>query len=140
MNREALKVQLRAHEGLRLRAYADTRGVLTIGYGHNLTANGISVSVADLMLNDDLDVVLAGLADVPWFAGLSDVRQMAVADLAFNLGVAGLQSFVRFIAAIKRGDYSEAARELEHSLWYRQVGVRGQRIAKMIRTGLSAED
>jgi lysozyme len=139
MDREALKAQLRAHEGLRLRPYLDVVGVWTAGYGHNLTANGISLAVAELMLDDDVDVVLVELAGVPWFAGLSDVRQLAVADLVFNLGLAGLRSFVRFISALKAERYSAAARELEDSRWYRQVGVRGPQIVKMIETGLNAE-
>ena len=36
MDTEALKAQLRAHEGVRDRAYRDTRGILTVGVGFNL--------------------------------------------------------------------------------------------------------
>lgn len=137
---DRLRAQLKRDEGLRLRPYQDSVGVWTAGYGHNLTARGISQAVADLLLEEDMDAVVRDLASLPWFAMLSNVRQRAVANLAFNVGLAGLRTFVRFIAALGAKDYAEAARELEHSRWFGQVGTRGPRLVKMIETGLDPEN
>ncbi len=40
---------IKRHEGLSLKPYMDSRGFLTIGYGRNLDANGISKSEAEYL-------------------------------------------------------------------------------------------
>ena len=42
-------------EGLSLKPYRCPAGKLTIGYGHNLEANGISEEIANQLLHEDLD-------------------------------------------------------------------------------------
>jgi GH24 family phage-related lysozyme (muramidase) len=37
----ALDPQLKCHEGLELKAYRDTVGILTVGIGHNLKTNPV---------------------------------------------------------------------------------------------------
>jgi lysozyme len=64
------------------------------------------------------------------------VRQVALANLAFNLGIHGLAQFRNTLAAIERGDWPAAVQGLRQSLWYRQVGKsRSDRILHMIGTG-----
>ena len=41
-------------EGLRLKPYNCPSGHLTIGYGHNLEANGITLEIAEELLKTDL--------------------------------------------------------------------------------------
>jgi lysozyme len=134
MNLPALIAALRRDEGVRLKPYADTTGHLTIGVGHNLTDKGISLAVAEAILDEDVDEVLLALLNLPWFVALSDVRQQAVANMAFNLGVSGLLQFTRMVAALERGDYIAAASEMLASLWARQVGARADRLAVMMVT------
>ena len=135
---QALLAQLRTDEGLRLSPYLDSVGVWTCAYGHNLTARPISLAVAEMLLKDDVDAVLGSLAALPWFAGLSDVRQRVIANMAFNLGVGGLHSFHDMIAALERQDFDRAADELLASRWANQVGARAPRLARMMRTGKAA--
>jgi lysozyme len=61
---DLLALTLQRHEGLRLRlrAYRDTVGKLTIGYGRNLDDRGISEDEAGFMLDNDIDLVVAELA------------------------------------------------------------------------------
>ena len=47
--------QLALHEGLRLKPYKCTSGALTIGYGRNLDARGITEAEAEMMLSHDID-------------------------------------------------------------------------------------
>jgi lysozyme len=136
LDRDALRKQLIRHEGLRLKPYKDSMGILTIGVGRNLDHVGLYEDEAMFMLERDIDRCLTGLAKrYAWFKDLGAVRQRALVDLAFNLGFATLATFTGTLAALARGDYEDAADHLQASLWYRQVASRGPRIVGMIRTG-----
>lgn len=136
-DRAALVSMLKRHEGVRLMPYKDSRGLLTIGCGRNIEARGITSDESDFLLNNDIDLCVRGLGkNYPWFADLDAARSMALIDLAFNLGLAGLAAFTKFLAAMARTDYENAADELRASAWYSQVGVRGPEIVSMIRGGV----
>ena len=47
--------QLKKHEGLVLKPYKCPVGKLTIGYGHNLEDNGLSQSVCEYILIEDIE-------------------------------------------------------------------------------------
>lgn len=133
----ALLADLRRDEGRRLKPYYDSVGKLTIGYGHNLTDLGITPAQAEELLRDDANrhvLELEGL--LPWVKTLDPVRQRAMGNLAFNLGVPKLLKFPVFLAKAEAGDYKGAAAALVDSLWMRQVGVRGDRIVTMWRDGV----
>jgi len=132
-----LREQLIKHEGLKLRLYRDPVGLLTIGVGRNLDAIGITRDEALFMLDNDIDQVVLQCTDAfPWFAqGINSVRQRAVADLCFNMGINKLKEFKHTLGDLAEGDFDSAADNLILSKWFRQVGVRGPRIVHMIRTG-----
>ena len=123
------------HEGVKLKPYLDTVGKLTIGVGRNLDALGISRATAEQMLDEDIARARAGAEVYPWFAGLNAARQAVVVDMIFNLGRGGFRKFTRTKKAISNGHFRIAALEMQDSRWYRQVGTRGVRLAKMMRTG-----
>jgi len=136
MNTEKLKKQLRLHEGVRHEVYFDTRGIPTIGVGRNLKDNPLSDDEVDFLLASDVRRVADGLDEsVPWWRGLSEVRQRVLADMAFNLGMAGLLSFGRMLARLEEGDHTGASREMLDSRWARQVGERATRLSEMMATG-----
>lgn len=140
MNLALLGASIQRAEGCRLTAYRDTRGVLTIGWGHNLNVP-ISQAAADLIFSEDLiAVVKATLARWPWLGGLDDVRQNVFAELAYNLGVEGLAGFKAMLAAAERHEFDPAADELQNSAWFGQVGIRGPRLVAQLRTGTVAVD
>lgn len=135
-DRAALVAQLIRHEGLRLKPYRCSAGYLTIGVGRNLDTRGITAGEAHILLDHDIDLCLRLLTErFQWFADLDVVRQRALVDLCFNLGMPRLLEFTHALAAMAKGDYATAADEFQHSLWFRQVGVRGPRIVGMVRTG-----
>jgi lysozyme len=136
----ALLADLRRDEGLRLKPYVDTVGKLSIGYGRNLTDNGISITEAEAMLRADaLRHVEELRAALPWVDRLDPVRQRAIANLAFNLGLPRLLKFRETLDRLKRGDYTGAAVALADSEWFRQVKSRGPRIVRMVRDGVADE-
>jgi lysozyme len=133
---ERLKNQLVLHEGLRLKPYRCTAGKLTIGVGRNLEDRGISKKEALYLLDNDIEEVSAELSRrLPWFSDLNGPRKAVLIDMAINLGIDGLFKFKRTLAAVARGDYAEAAREMKDSQWYRQVKSRGVRLVAQMRTG-----
>ena len=132
---------LRRDEGLRLLAYRCTAGVLTIGYGHTAgvqDGDTCTKAQAEAWLRDDVAAALSGLdRAVPWWRGLSDARQRALANMAFQLGLARLLGFRRMLAALQRGDFATAAAEALDSKWAREdTPERARRVARLIREGV----
>jgi lysozyme len=133
-----LLADLRRDEGLRLTAYEDTVGVWTVGYGHAHVPPGTvwTKAQAELQLRRDAENACRDMDDrLPWWRDLDQVRQDALANMCFNLGVAKLLGFKTTLSLLQDGDYSAAAQNCLKSLWARQVGDRAKRIAHMIETG-----
>jgi lysozyme len=144
MNREALIADLTRDEGCRLKVYDDAtgqplkpgvtiKGHPTIGIGRALDVNGIHLAEATAMLNTDIDFLVPVLSQQHWFAALDDLRQNAVLNMAFNLGIAGLLEFHDMIRYLGDHRYELAARAMESSTWYHQVGPRAVRLVAAIR-------
>lgn len=144
MMRDQLLDQLITHEGTgpmrsgRLMPYRDSKGILTIGYGRNLEANGVRVVEARQMLNNDLDDAIKTCFEMlPWFRNLDTVRQAVVAELMFNMGWSTFSQFVNTLRAIGEHDFAKAAAGLRNSKWYRDVKkTRGERVARVLETGV----
>lgn len=142
MNVERLKQTLVRHEGTgpvknnRFFPYKCPAGYTTIGIGRNLDAKGISEDEAELMLKNDIAEAI-GLCRIlfPVFDQLNDVRQEALVNMMFNLGLLGLSKFKKFVAAVNNRNWDVAAQEMENSLWFKQVGNRAKELQAMILGG-----
>lgn len=142
MNRTKTEDLIARHEGVRNQMYKDSKGIETIGIGHNLR-EPISDKAVSQIFQDDLDIVLADVRRVfLWFDELDDVRQAAVIDMVFNMGLPTFQKFRNTISFLERGEYISAAAEILRgsgpggkSRYYDDVGVRAERISRMLETG-----
>lgn len=135
MDTAKLKTQLIKHEGLKLQVYTDTMGIPTIGVGRNLRDKGLSAVEAMYLLDGDITDTIDWLTkNCSWWKDLDDVRQRAVADLAFNLRGKLLQ-FKNMIAAIQAKDWSKAFAELLNSDFAHQTGQRAKDLAAQLLTG-----
>jgi lysozyme len=135
-DRLRLRSQLTRHEGLRLKPYLDSVGVLTIGVGRNLRDVGISEDEATYLLDNDLDRATIGVLNAfPWVLDLSDVRKAVLVNMCFNLGIGGLAGFVRTLESIEDGNYGLAAEQMLESKWARQVGARAIELSEQMRLG-----
>jgi lysozyme len=130
-----LIAMLQRHEGLRLKPYLCTADKLTIGYGRNLDDMGISEDEALYLLQNDIDACYSELNVFNWFQELDQVRQEALVDMRFNLGLPRFLSFKKMIARLIAKEYSQAAEEIINSLYAKQVGDRANEIAYMIERG-----
>ena len=134
-----LFADLERDEGLRLEAYQDTVGRWTIGYGH---AEGVtpgevwSQNEAQVTLNADVGRAVAQLDHaLAWWRTLDDVRQDALAEMCFNMGIGTLCEFDHALKYLQSGDWANASAAFLLSKWAAQVGQRAQRLAFMVRYG-----
>lgn len=132
-----LLADLRKDEGLRLKPYRDSVGVLTIGYGHTKNVSGpITKEEAERLLASDVQEAIADARAVcRSFDALNASRKTVLANMAFNLGRDKLSKFKNTLLAISIGDYSAAALHMLDSKWATQVGQRSRYLAKRMSTG-----
>jgi lysozyme len=111
-------------------------GNLSVGIGLNLM---IPFDEAELQFleKNRIAKVQAGLLVIPWYAALDAVRQVALADIAYNIGVHGLLAWPHFLAYMAKQDYPAAVAEIKSDeLWVSQVkAARAGRLETMILTG-----
>ena len=145
-DRVVMAAELRRDEGDR-QLYDDATGLEiipgsvvhgnpTLGVGRDLVSRGISDEETTYLLTNDIKNVTVGLDTcVPWWVGLDDVRQRVLINMGFNLGVQGLLTFKRFLAAMAQHDWPEAAVQMQDSKWFTEVGDRAVRLQQMVLTG-----
>lgn len=149
------------HEGRRYEVYLDTEGHPTIGVGFNLDRHGahevlyhlgiahvrvlngsqrLTDAQIDALLAGDIAVSVASArAACPSFDALPEGVQLALIDMAFNLGRGGLSGFRGMLAAIAHGDWLAAATEALDSRWARQVGRRALEDVALMLSGQHME-
>ena len=135
---DSIANRLKQEEGFRKFPYWDTAKVpqCTIGYGYNLTANGLPEDICEELLNRSIQKAVAQLVSaLPWVLRLSEPRQEVLVDMAYNLGIGGLKSFKTFLGLLEKGSYELASKAMLQSLWAKQVGQRAVNLSEMIRKG-----
>lgn len=136
MNLKRLQSQLSIDEGNKSKPYTDTVGKLTIGVGRNLTDRGLSADEVNYLLSNDINIATQDAKKlVPGFDKLDDVRQEVLVNMAFNLGLARLGGFKKFLSAVNAGNFAKASVEMLDSVWAKQVGARAIRLSNAMRTG-----
>ncbi len=108
---EEAETIIRVFEGLRLKAYQDSVGVWTIGYGHTgkdvTPGMQISIERAEQLLKADLAVIeeeLQELVKVP----LNPNQLAALESFIYNLGIGAFSKSTLF-ALLNQGDYGGCA-------------------------------
>lgn len=135
----AIVERLQRDEGLRLKLYRDSRDNWLIGYGRNLQSRGITRDEAMLLLRNDILACQKDLdTHLRWWRRLSDLRQLAMQNLCYNLGIYGLKEFKVALKSMEAGRYRDAARQFMQSKWARQVGQRARRITHLIEYDTSS--
>ena len=130
--------QLKRHEGVRTHAYKCSADYITVGVGRNIDEDGglgLSDDEIDYLLANDIKRCKQELVALSWFVDLNEVRQDALINLCFNLGLTRLLGFRNAMAAMAEGNYEKAADEFLDSRWATQVGQRAIEVTNMIRSG-----
>lgn len=146
MNLETLGRRLAIEEGDRLAAYLDSRGILTIGRGHNCVirpvigvvnpGDSITQEQDNALFADDVQDACDQLdAHIPWWRQLDSDRQNVILDCCFNMGIGTLMQFQNMLLYVKNGFWNEAATAMQNSRWAKQVGSRATFLENAMRTG-----
>jgi lysozyme len=134
----AMRAELRRDEGEKLHAYTDSLGFLTIGIGRLIDerkGGGITPEESAYLLDNDIKSKMGELdRRMPWWRSLDGVRQRAVLNMAFQLGVATLAGTPTF-KLVASGNFDMAADRLQGWKWAQQTPARAQRVIAMMRTG-----
>ena len=127
-------------EGFSATRYGDfvTKGCILQGYGrcvNNMkTPATISKATADKWLAADLIKCEKKLdTHLPWWRNASVVRQAALLDMTYNMGIDKLKTFKQFLHHMKNQNYFQASKCLDGSRWSKQVGVRSREIRHAIK-------
>lgn len=81
-----------------------------------------------------LEMQYALAAKLPWYPTASFVTKTVLTNMAFNLGIGGLLKFKNTLAFVKAQQYEQAARNMQLSLWYTQVGNRAKELVQRMKT------
>tara|TARA_R110002153_G_scaffold27435_2_gene85242 strand:+ start:430 stop:915 length:486 start_codon:yes stop_codon:yes gene_type:complete len=155
-DRDELVKMVALHEGIVLNVYQDHLGINTVGIGRNLDDrgitdgellfmnktiddvydNGLTEEEAYYLCMNDIAIVEKELLDSkPVVNQLTDVRQMVLVDMAFNMGVPRLKLFKNMWLAIEKVNYPLACAEMLDSKWANQVGKRAVRLSEAMKNG-----
>jgi lysozyme len=155
VNDSLLKTITKA-EGERDKVYKDTVGKRTIGIGFNMDSPNSRVVWKNAGVKTNFDDALNGKARItkdeiqsllrttyetaekdarkliPNFDKHPENVQNAIVEMSFQLGLPGLSGFKRTLNAIKKGEYSLAAKYLKQSKYATQTPSRVKRIAETL--------
>jgi len=135
MNLSQLIADLSRDEGRVPHAYQDHLGFWTIGVGHLIDkrkGGGLPEKIIDDLLLHDIAEKSAQLdTALPWWRDMSDARQRALLNMAFQMGVEGLLKFKRTLAALQAGRWDGAKASAMDSLWAKQTQERAERVTNL---------
>lgn len=142
MSDEEIKAMIIKHEGKRNRPYQDSLGLWTVGIGH-LIGDGKSLppemnrefSNEEIMAMFEKDYAhhRSAAMNIPGFGKLDGKGQGALTDLTFNMGPSWISKWPKLKKQLEAGDTQSAAKNLEQSKWYGQVGNRAPTIVSLLR-------
>ncbi len=142
-----LYADLKIDEGVRYVIYLDSKGIPTIGIGHNCKASPLppdfkqplSNAQVFYLFNIDIKKAISDLdRSLPFWRNLDFVRQCVILNMCFNLGISGLIEFHKAIAAMQKGDFAESAKEMQDSKWFGEVGKRAVRLCEEMKSGVKS--
>ena len=135
-DRARLSEDVQDAEGWRPKAYQDSVGVWTVGYGTNLQELIIDTTLGARWLAEGLaSAEREAERAFPWYGTASPRRQRAIVEMIYNMGLPRLSGFKAMLMACATGLWDVAAAEALDSKWAKQVGARSQRIATMLKEG-----
>ena len=146
-DRVALDI-LRRQEGKSNTVYRDHLGYWTIGYGHLIsrdklvTENEASDHVGAPWSDDRCERMLAldyeGVChrlfmELPWADTLPEWPKRGLCNMAFQMGVRGVQGFPKMLAALRLNEWDAARAHALNSVWAKeQTPARAAEVATMI--------
>lgn len=146
--RRVMRKLLKVDEGRVLHPYVDSKGWLTIGYGHNLgvwappevwqqvtlpSRPNITIDEAEYILDTDIVHALQEVHQslMNFIFDMHPVRVAVLGCMAFQMGGAGFRTFKRMLTAISVGSVKDTVREMLDSKWAREFEHRSRKYAHL---------
>lgn len=145
---------IKSHEGCIPKVYRDTNNIPTIGIGFNLTRPNsrslieyVGANFYDILsgktdlTNEQIDSLFTldvqnAIIDAKKFTKSFDnhpnLIKLVLVDMVFNLGLARLNKFKKFKAALEEFNYLNVADEMMNSKWYKQVKSRSAELVSIV--------
>lgn len=118
--------------------YKDSRGIWTLGVGHNVES-GPPIATALLMaiFDDDLKYVCDECIEAfPFIKSWDMPRAAVLVNMCFAMGLSRLLGFKDMLAAAAVKDWKTMAAELRDSdFWRSETHNRAERLARQLETG-----
>lgn len=120
---------IKANEGFEPKPYPDPlHGWSVPTFGHGLTF--ITEAESEMIVRNRVQSIQEAIGiRKPVFKTLTEDRQNALIEMAYQMGVNGLMKFRNMWAAIEQGNFQQAYLEALDSNWYRQTPSRAKRVA-----------
>lgn len=111
-------------------------GKLTIGVGHNLDAVPFSTALLMADYDEKRNAVMSEvMRELPWSLALGDRRFAVLVNMAYQMGMGGLLGFKRFLGAMEKREWTQAAAEGRASAWFRaQTPDRADRLMRQVES------
>lgn len=139
MDKQVIIDQLKIDEGFSAKSFWDFKQ-WTWGYGTKAPGGPglpITEEKAEAELSERVDQSIRefGVVFANTPTSINEVREHALVNMLYNLGMKGLLNFKRTLAAIDAGNWKAAANSAKESLWYKQVTKRAKRICNELEKG-----
>ena len=76
---------------------------------------------------------------IPWYKNQPEPIKIALANMAYQLGVPKLLQFTKTLDHIEHGRYGMAAAECLNSKWYQQTPNRAKRVSDVFQNYIKGE-
>ena len=159
-----IQQMLRHDEGVRLKVYFDQYNYPTIGIGHLITGQpitdmavinkilsnqvgrtvtgnpgSITMDEVTTLFNQDISTMQSGMLSnsniSPVYKKVNKSRQLALENMAFQLGVGGLAKFTNALQYMYEENWAGAYNALRDSLWFNQTPGRSAAVSYCILVG-----
>jgi len=131
---DALKNQIKEHEGYVNTVYKDSLGKRTVGYGHLCVEDHWEDnkkydqeylnSIFEEDFNNACGIAKKLIGDIP----LKQSSKEVIIEMCFQLGYR-VAKFKKMWEALKQEDYVTASKEMINSRWFQQTPLRCKKLA-----------
>ena len=129
------KELLKKHEGVKTKLYKCPANKWTVGVGHNIEDNGLSLSCVEFIFEEDFNhcvKIAEAIFGKTSFNNLPDNAKKVIVDMIFNLGGTRFEAFKKMIKCIKSKDFVGASKEIINSKAYTQNTKRYRELATLM--------
>ena len=136
---EEIKQRIKEHEGFRDTVYSDSLGFATIGYGHLVLPSdnfveGVTYDKETLeeVFDNDFKIALDSARELLRDIEHNHIVFGVIVEMCFQLGKTGVSKFKNMLKACREHNWSEMARQMEDSRWFKQVGRRSLELQQLV--------